>query len=434
MAVSRLGNLATRAPVPVFAVAGIGARTALLGLRAHGRVELVASPRHATVLLVGGAVTEPLVETLAHVHDQVPEPRAVVWWGGEDAASLGISGTVTVATTGHVVDVLVDVHRELLSGRRRSTPPVGPASNPVSWRGEGPHGQGGEGMMGGQPYGRAMAMTGPDVRDGLQLDRVTLPVGPALPGLPPGLRLELEVQGDVIQQVELAPNPFASGVVGGSVLPSVTDPFDAATTAPVAVAGLELARARYHLLRLSAALDLYGLDAVARRVARLASGLDPSDGARLERLRRWLRRTGSLWGASAGVGRVDADTAHRIGLSGTAARAAGRPTDARSDDATYRSAGFEVLTRAGGDAHDRWLLRIEEASQALRLATAVGQATVEPDTRVEDPRRDAATLLEHLPRWLTGLEWGDAITTIASLDLDLEAAANRPRATAAGHG
>lgn len=432
MAVSRLGTLAARAPVPVFAVPGIGARTALLGLRAEVRVELVSSPRHATVLLAAGAITEPLVETLAHLHDQVPEPRATVWWGGDDAGALGIAGTVTVAASQDVVDVLADVQRELLSGHRRSTPPAGPSTNPVSWRGEGPHGQGGEGMMGGRPYGRPMAMTGREVRDGLQLDRVSLPVGPALPGLPPGLRLELELQGDVIQQLQIASNPFTSHIVGGSALPSTSDVFDAAATTSVPIADLELARARYHLLRLSEALALYGLAAAAQRAARLASGLAASDGPQLERLRGWLRRRRALWGATAGVGRITTDAAHHAGLSGIAARAAGWATDARADDPAYRSAGFEVSTRSRGDAHDRWLLRLDEAIQALQLAAAAGQATAGPDTGIEDPRRDTAALLEHLPEWLTGLEWGDAITTIASLDLDPEFAAERRQPVPSG--
>lgn len=40
-------------------------------------------------------------------------------------------------------------------------------------------GQGGKGMSG-RLYGRAMATTGPSIRDGLQLDRTDLPLGPVL--------------------------------------------------------------------------------------------------------------------------------------------------------------------------------------------------------------------------------------------------------------
>lgn len=35
-----------------------------------------------------------------------------------------------------------------MTGTTASTPPRGPATAPVDWKGVGPHGQGGEGMMG----------------------------------------------------------------------------------------------------------------------------------------------------------------------------------------------------------------------------------------------------------------------------------------------
>ncbi|MDP9022378.1 MAG: hypothetical protein M3N57_06700 [Actinomycetota bacterium] len=426
MAVSVGRRLAARAPVPVLAVAGAGARDALLGLRAADGVDPVHSPRHATVLLVGGVIPGELFDAVAHVHDQLPEPRSVVWWGGDDAGTLGIDGTVAVAPDGDVLGTIQRVHGELVTGERPSTAPVGPAANPVEWRGVGPHGHGGEGMMGGQPYGRRMAMTGPDRRDGLQLDRVPLQVGPALPGFPPGLVLDVELQGDVIQQARSAANPFESGQRVGSPLRSVGDVFDTARRRPVRVAEMELARARYHLLRLAEALQLHGLASGGRRVARLAVQLRPSDRQRIARLRRWLERGVALWGATAGVGRLDAGTVEDLGVGGVVARAAGVPVDARAEDRTYRALGFQTTTRQGGDARARWLQRIDEAVQAVQLATAAADATVGADHGVEDPRAGTGAVLAQLPQLLAGLEWGDAVTTIASLDLDLEAAAGVP--------
>lgn len=433
MAVSLVGRLAARAAVPVHAVAGAGADSAVAGLRAHEALRLVASPRHATILLVGGPVTDDLIGVVGHVHDQLPHPRGVVWWGGADAGMLGIDGVVTVEAgpaAGDVAGVLRRVHRELVTGQRPSTAFVGPADNPVAWQGEGPHGQGGEGMMGGRPYGRPMAMTGADVRDGLSLDRVAVSAGPALPGLPPGLRLDVELQGDVIQQADTA-NLLASPERAGSRVPAPADVFDAARTRPVPIADLETARARHHLLRVAQGLALHGLDSGARRVARLALQAPAPDRGQLSRVRRRLLRAPALWGATSGVGRVGAATVARLGLRGVAARAAGEPVDARDGDPAYRTAGFEVITRRRGDASARWLLRLDEASQALDLAAAAGSATTGPDEGVEDPRGDSAVLLGHLGEWLVGAEWGDAITTVASLDLDLEVAASRPSAPSA---
>lgn len=426
---TRLSRWAAADALPVLTVAGAGARGALLGLRACGDVELVASPRHATVLLVGGSVPAALLDVVAQVHDQMPEPRSVVWWGGhDDPSALGIDGAVGVAPSGDVVETLREVHAGLISGGRPSTAPIGPARNPVAWQGVGPHGQGGEGMMGGQPYGRAMAMTGQDLRDGLQLDRVPLRIGPVLPGLPPGLAIEMEMQGDVIQQVELGPDPFRTGGRIGRPLPSDGDVFVAAGTREVTLADVEVARARHHLLRLADALALHGLPAVATRVARFAVRVDAGMSSDLVGLRRWLRRRPLLWGAAAGVGRLDATTAARLELAGPVARAAGVAVDARCEHPVYRRLGFAVTTRQDGDARTRWEQRLDESVQALELAAAAGDATVGPGEPVEDPRApdDVRALVRHLPELLAGLEWGDAVTTIASLELDLEAAAEVP--------
>src|SRR3546814_18792006 len=64
-------------------------------------------------------------------------------------------------------------------------------------------------MMGGKPYGRPMAMTDEDLRDGLALDAYTACFGPFLSVLPPGLLLELTLQGDVIQSAKVLRAPFA---------------------------------------------------------------------------------------------------------------------------------------------------------------------------------------------------------------------------------
>src|SRR3546814_14127208 len=61
-------------------------------------------------------------------------------------------------------------------------------------------GQGGTGMTGGVPYGRPLPGWAED-RDGLKLDQLQLRLGPAYPGLPPGLVLDLHMQGDILQDV-----------------------------------------------------------------------------------------------------------------------------------------------------------------------------------------------------------------------------------------
>ena len=62
--------------------------------------------------------------------------------------------------------------------------------------------------MGGKPYGRPLPMTGEDIRDGLSLDEHRLPLGPFLPLLPSGLKLDLMLQGDVIQSARVLQPPL----------------------------------------------------------------------------------------------------------------------------------------------------------------------------------------------------------------------------------
>lgn len=344
MAVSLLRRLAGDAPVPVFPILGAGSRWPVARLRADERVELVASPRHATVLLVAGALPPDLLGPALHVHDQLPSPRAVVRWG-DDASWPGPS--TSVPGSGDVVTTLTDVHRGLVTGALDSAPPLLPSEHPVPWQGVGPYGHGGEGMMGGKPYGRMMPMPPQEGRDGLALDRLELTLGPHLAGFPPGLRLDVGLQGDVLETVALGDNPFVTprAAWDGEPLPDAR-PRDRHETA---------------LLRLADLLALAGTTALATRAANLAvAGATAPD---LASLGRSLRRATTLRWMTDGVGRVDAE---------------GRTTDAR----------------------DRWTAWLDPDAEPV------------PTTRIE-----------HLPDLLTGLEVGEAMTTIATLGIDLEAAA-----------
>lgn len=330
MAVSLLGRIAASAPAPAFVVAGRGGRRTAWRLATDPRVEVVASPRHATVLLVAGAVPADHAPALRQIHDQLPHPRGAVWSGGGPLADPARRVLPTaVETSDDPVGPVRELHAGLMRGERDSSPVLGPVENPTAWKGVGPHGQGGEGMMGGAPYGRPMAMTGPDVRDGLQLDRVALTVGPYHAALPAGLTLDLELQGDVIVGCEV-------NLAGG---PWLGTPPDAGT--PAGEPGSRL-------WWLAAGLELHGLPALARRVARGAlEGRGPTDRL-LARARRGLAP------ALRDVGAVD-----------------------------------------GRDALDRLEARLADAGARWR-----------------PPRRPVEVLAEQLP----GMEWGEAVTTVWSLD------------------
>lgn len=410
MAVSWLSRLAARARVPVFPALGMHGDTVLHRLALTPGIELVDSPRHASILLVAGGVPPDLHEALRRLHDQFPAPFATLWYRSVPLSE--VAGDLRVDDPEALPEALKSLHRELMSGRRSSSPRLLPDEPPNPWEGLGDNGHGGEGMMGGVPYGRPMAMNmQDDIRDGLTLDSLTFTLGPFLPILPPGLGAKVTLQGDLIQSwvTQLASFPIALEGV-----------FHEARQYPVPIVVLELARARYHLRRLAVSLRLSGLDRLALAALRLSQGLNVE--SRVEPLHRGLTRCGFFRLTTAGGGRLEKGQARRVG--GIAARAAGLDEDLRSRDAAYRRLGFAPVVQRDGDTNARWRQTLAEIDHSLQLARQAVQENLysEMTEAVETPRgpwgddlpEDASGILEDL---LPGLEWDEALTTIASLDL-----------------
>lgn len=446
-----LARGAAAADVRVLPVVGAGGRAAAAQVPLLAGVRVVDSPRAANLLLVVGRVTPPLLRPLLAVHDQLPTPRATVWWPVDEAEDdQGLRAALPALVVAPVGNggALRSVFAELLSGDRRSDPPALPDDEPAEWRGVGPYGQGGTGMTGGVPYGRPLAGRAPDP-DGLELDQLPLRIGPVFPPFPPGLVLHIQLQGDVIREVTVGDNPFLGGLHGPAPGALDTAVFVEALDGPQPVAILEVARARHHLRWAARALRLHGLEADARRLLALARSLAPEPGrpaAELARragqqhrptvdaLVRRLRRHRTLSWATRRVGVVAPEQVS----GGPVARASGVGVDARLDDPAYDGIDFSPVVHHGGDAHARLCQRLAEAVQALELAERTGSRLRHPGPPVEGPRGPLATgepfpsiaLVGLLPRLLVGQEWGDAMTTVASLDLDLEEAAVGRRAAA----
>lgn len=423
----RLARFASGAPVPVFAAVGAGVREAVQDLRLSSGLRFVETPRAASVLLVVGTIPEALAEPLVRVHDGIPHPRATVWWSMAPHEDRPEAFRQAVSVHGDVATELVQAHRELLAGVRPSEPAILPDVDPSPWRGVGPYGQGGSGMTGGTPYGRPLAQLAPD-RDGLRLDQLVFSVGPFFPRFPTGLVLDLKLSGDVVQEASVLPNPYADTSFALPGHPGL-EPFLRALAEPVSVAELELARARTHLRWAADALAAQGLPALGSSALRLAQRLGPGDGASVRRFAARLGWTQLFRWALGGVGRIPADHLEGLG-AGPAARAAGLAEDLRVDDPVYRELGFEPMLQQRGDAAGRWWQRLEEAAQSLDLAARAGDRMLGPVSAIESPRGrlepgSAPTdrILPLLPAFVEGLEWGDAIATIVSLDLDLEEAA-----------
>lgn len=416
---SLLRRAAVAGPVPLFVAAAGGGRDPARWLALRPELNVVDSPRHATVLVVAGSVAASASERIRRLHDQLPHPRAVVWWDIAGGQPQLPDVTRLAGDAADLATAVRDVHRALLAGHRASSAAVLPDEPPHPWRGVGPYGQGGKGMTGGTPYGRPMTGRAPD-RDGLELDQLTVTLGPWASPLPPGLVLSVKVQGDVIQEAVVEPTP-----VGET---AAADVFRRALSEPVPIAEIELGRARHHLSWAADVLRLVGLRAESRRVLRVAAtvrlGAPDSALDAAARTASALTSSRRLRPPLAGVGPLAGDTARSIG--GPVARAAGATDDARAGDGAYRDLGFEPVVERDADSLARWRVRLKEATQAIALATAAGGRTTTVTGVVESPRgamRDGApapsvAIAELVPDVLAGLEWGDAVVALASLDIE----------------
>ena len=410
MAVNWLRKLASHKRAPVFPVLGKQGDKALRYLALSPEIELVDSPRHASVLLIAGEVPADRLEPLRRVHDQLPDPFTTLWFRNEPWPHLENVDRIDDLTD--LPAALIKAHRELMTGQRDSGCRILSDRPPNPWKGEGDFGQGGEGMMGGVPYGRPMAMNmQEDISDGLTLDSLTFRLGPFFMAFPPGMAAEGTLQGGLVQswETQLEPYPQRLDAV-----------FFNARKHPVPIAEIELARARHHLQRLYHALHLAGLEALSLSSLRLAHGLSTS--STLDGLRRRLVRSGFFHLAAVGGGLLNTEQARQFG--GPAARAAGLADDLRSHDAGYRRLGFSPVCQNGGGVSARWKQILDEVEQSLMLARQAERDEVYTNDVdcIETPRgpwdeqppEDASAILDEV---LPGLEWGDALATIASLDI-----------------
>ena len=257
MAVIALRSLAANASAAIFPAVGEDALAAVEDLALEPAIRMRPSPRHSNILLVAGKLREEDRPELHRLHDQLPHPRASVWWQAEPDSAF--QDAIEVAAGEDPAPVVRAAYRQLMLGERESEPDILPDEPPAPWRGKGDHGQGGEGMMGGKPYGRPMAMTEDDIRDGLALDAYASRIGPFLPTWPPGLLLELTLQGDVIQSASVLRPPHPQGE-GGDV----------------------------PLRRIGRVLRLLGLEAQAQRFFRVARDREQGRRTELRSLRRSL--------------------------------------------------------------------------------------------------------------------------------------------------
>jgi NADH-quinone oxidoreductase subunit D len=138
----------------------------------------------------------------------------------------------------------------------------------------------------------------------------------------------------------------------------------------------------------------------------------------------WLERT-------IGVGAVTADEAIAYGLSGANLRAAGVDYDMRKlrPYSGYETYNFEVPVGKNGDIYDRYLVRIAEMRQSMRIVwqaverlEAMGPGPhITADRKIAPPPKHEIThsmeaLIHHFKLWTEGIRVprGDAYSSIES--------------------
>lgn len=240
-----------------------------------------------------------------------------------------------------------------------------------------------------------------DDRDGLRLDRLHVPLGPALLDWPAGLVLRLALQGDVVQQAEVD----QISVRAPSRHPFWNDPWLRVIAGERVERGLAARRlCAAHLDSVGRFLAVSGWDEAAKRARsvrrRVLAGASAEElGALLRPWARQLRRSRTLRWLTRGLGELSSERAAAAGVTGPA-------------------------LVAGGDAYCRLLVWLDEIERA---ATACGDTRVLDATELNAPRGQldgpvppSQALLDVLPGLLGGAEFAGARIIVASLDPDLD--------------
>jgi hypothetical protein len=279
--------LLRRTPPRPFVVAAPGGTLARIAVERFCRERgwsSARSPAEANLLVVSGPANHRLEPYLHRVWDAIPAPRA--------RADIAIASAIPEALT-EAVERLRDVTRQRAETAREFTemgegaPEMSCGSGmPDHHEHGGHHGHDMSDMR--VPGGIPMADRDAD-RDGLKLDVLHVPLGPALPDWPEGLVVHTALQGDVIQSAEVEQIDHSGQT---PEVPGLVHRLDSAA----------------RLLSLTGWRDAAN---TARRLRDEALGGAPGTG--MERWTRRVRRSRTLRWTLTGVGEHDgADAATRL--------------------------------------------------------------------------------------------------------------------------
>ena len=103
---------------------------------------------------------------------------------------------------------------------------------------------------------------------------------------------------------------------------------------------------------------------------------------------RMVTRNGIWVGRTVGIGAMNATDAVNAGLSGPLLRASGVAFDVRKDFPylDYETYDFEVPVGTAGDVYDRYLVRLEELRQSVRILEQAARRLHDGPVNIDDPR------------------------------------------------
>jgi NADH-quinone oxidoreductase subunit D len=146
-----------------------------------------------------------------------------------------------------------------------------------------------------------------------------------------------------------------------------------------AVSGQRMMTSYFRIGGLAIEPPLGWMDRVRKLAKRLPARFDEYE-ALLTRNPIWLRRT-------QGIGYISGDDAIAWGLSGPSLRGSGVDWDLRKKQpySSYEKFDFKVATRPEGDVYGRYLTRIEEMRQSLRIVNQAMEGLPEGPVKADAP-------------------------------------------------
>jgi NADH-quinone oxidoreductase subunit D len=108
----------------------------------------------------------------------------------------------------------------------------------------------------------------------------------------------------------------------------------------------------------------------------------------IDEVDRMLTKNGIWVGRTIGIGAMSPEEATNYGLSGPMLRASGVAYDVRKDFPylDYETYDFDVPVGTRGDVYDRYLVRVEELRQSIRILRQAAERLPDGPVNIDDPR------------------------------------------------